>query len=223
MNATDRARVAGEIVLHPVALAGLALLVLNDHVLKGAAPAWLTGKLSDVAGLVLLPFLALALLDVVRRRQPPGVRAAAVAAAATALAFSAVKLVEPLRSAAAVAGGWLRAPLDALTSLATGTRTTVGGPVVIVADPTDVVAVLACAAVVLVVRRTTRLAQQSAASTACSAAASASVEGTSDVVTIVAARPSSIAPPRLENPGMSPPCPQATTPQLSCVLMSPSP
>ena len=154
MSPTDPARVPGEIVLHPVALAGLALLVLNDHVLKGAAPGWLTGKLSDVAGLAFLPFLILGLLDVARRRRPPDVRAAAVAAAATALAFTAIKLVEPLREVAASTGGWLRAPLDALISPAIGARAPVGGPVAIVADPTDVIAVLACAAVVLVVRRT---------------------------------------------------------------------
>jgi hypothetical protein len=33
----------------------LVVLVLNDHVLKTAYPGWITGKLSDVAGLVLAP------------------------------------------------------------------------------------------------------------------------------------------------------------------------
>lgn len=43
--------------LHPVALAAAAVLVVNDWVLKPwpAAPRWLTGKLSDVAGLVFAP------------------------------------------------------------------------------------------------------------------------------------------------------------------------
>lgn len=43
--------------LHPVALAAAAVLVINDWVLKPwpAAPRWLTGKLSDVAGLVFAP------------------------------------------------------------------------------------------------------------------------------------------------------------------------
>ena len=31
------------------------LLALNDHVLKQAWPGWVTGKLSDVAGLVVAP------------------------------------------------------------------------------------------------------------------------------------------------------------------------
>jgi hypothetical protein len=49
---------------HPAWWLALALLALNDHVLKGAGllPAWLTGKLSDVAGLVVAPVLLAALL-----------------------------------------------------------------------------------------------------------------------------------------------------------------
>lgn len=48
----------------PLFLAALALLVLNDHVLKGAGllPTWLTGKLSDVAGLLIAPVLLAACL-----------------------------------------------------------------------------------------------------------------------------------------------------------------
>ena len=44
-------------------IAALALLVANDHVLKGSgwAPGWLTGKLSDVAGLIFFPLLLVAL------------------------------------------------------------------------------------------------------------------------------------------------------------------
>ena len=40
------------------ALGALAVLVLNDHVLKHACPSWMTGKASDVAGLFLFPILA---------------------------------------------------------------------------------------------------------------------------------------------------------------------
>ncbi|MEV6813172.1 hypothetical protein [Micromonospora sp. NPDC051296] len=42
-------------LIHPVTVAATALLILNDHVLKAAYPGWLTGKLSDVAGLVMAP------------------------------------------------------------------------------------------------------------------------------------------------------------------------
>jgi len=40
---------------HPLALAAAALILLNDFVLRGHAPGWLTGKLSDVGWLVVAP------------------------------------------------------------------------------------------------------------------------------------------------------------------------
>ena len=45
--------------VHPLWIASLALLVVNDHLLKGAGvlPGWLTGKLSDFAGLVVAPLV----------------------------------------------------------------------------------------------------------------------------------------------------------------------
>jgi hypothetical protein len=46
-------------LLNVVFLAGLLLLALNDHVFKGAYGNWWTGKLSDFAGVLILPlFLA---------------------------------------------------------------------------------------------------------------------------------------------------------------------
>ncbi len=42
---------------HPVSLLCIGLLLLNDHVLKTAIPSWLTGKLSDFAGLFFFPFI----------------------------------------------------------------------------------------------------------------------------------------------------------------------
>ena len=59
-----RALPAGEL-LEPVALSAVLLLVLNDWLLKGsgAIPPAVTGKLSDVAGLLFAPLLATACLD----------------------------------------------------------------------------------------------------------------------------------------------------------------
>ena len=42
---------------HPLSVAALVLLALNDHVLKQAWPGFVTGKLSDVAGLVVAPLV----------------------------------------------------------------------------------------------------------------------------------------------------------------------
>ena len=42
-------------LLHPVFLLGLIILLLNDHYLKAEFGNWWTGKLSDFAGVLLLP------------------------------------------------------------------------------------------------------------------------------------------------------------------------
>ena len=45
------------IVFHPFFLSSLTILLINDLILKSHYPGWLTGKLSDFAGLVVLVFL----------------------------------------------------------------------------------------------------------------------------------------------------------------------
>jgi len=44
-------------LLNPIFLACLITLLLNDHYLKYTFPSWLTGKLSDVTGIIILPLL----------------------------------------------------------------------------------------------------------------------------------------------------------------------
>ncbi len=89
----------------------LVVLVVNDHMLKAAWPGFVTGKLSDVAGLILFP----ALLDLVIRR--PG-----VSIAITGVGFTLVKTT--------AAGAWL----------ASEAWTAVWGPSKVLADPTDLLA-----------------------------------------------------------------------------------
>ncbi|MDO3701188.1 hypothetical protein Q3W71_05775 [Micromonospora sp. C28SCA-DRY-2] len=75
---------------HPTTVAALVLLVVNDHLLKPAFPGLLTGKLSDVAGLVLAPPLVAVLLTLLAPRLPA--RTAAVAGLGlVAASFTAVK------------------------------------------------------------------------------------------------------------------------------------
>jgi hypothetical protein len=50
---------------HPAAIAAIALILVNDHVLKPFAPSWLTGKLSDAAWLVIAPLVTAAVLALV--------------------------------------------------------------------------------------------------------------------------------------------------------------
>ena len=87
-------------ILHPVALAALIALVVNDHVGKPCYPGWVTGKLSDAAGLIVFPLLACAVArPVVPRVRPARVLAAAIAA--TMLGFLAIKLWPPATAACA--------------------------------------------------------------------------------------------------------------------------
>lgn len=79
---------------HPCTLLSIGLLLLNDHFLKATAPSWLTGKLSDFAGLFFFPFALLALLawplTALRVRPRP---ALAVAILLTAGWFTVIKTV----------------------------------------------------------------------------------------------------------------------------------
>ncbi|MEU5965496.1 hypothetical protein ABZ777_30175 [Micromonospora parva] len=75
---------------HPATLFALALLLVNDHVLKAAFPGPVTGKLSDVAGLVLAPPLVAVLLTLLLPRLPAR-RAAPVGLATVGAGFAVVK------------------------------------------------------------------------------------------------------------------------------------
>lgn len=105
-------------LLHPLWLVSLGVLVLNDHVLKGASmlPSVVTGKLSDFAGLVVAPVLLAAL---VRVRSPRGW---ALAHVAVGVGFSAIQL------SAVAAATWSAA------------MASIGFPWQITRDPTDLVA-----------------------------------------------------------------------------------
>jgi hypothetical protein len=78
-------------LLHPVSLLAIALLVVNDHVLKAAWPGVVTGKLSDVAGLIFFPLLLAAVAQ--QARPSLRLRPAVIACAAlTALVFASIKV-----------------------------------------------------------------------------------------------------------------------------------
>src|SRR5688572_6358086 len=76
-------------LLHPAWLLSLAVLGLNDHVLKRLVPSLLTGKLSDFAGLFVAPALLATLLRV---RRP---RALVLCHVAVALGFAVIKVWPP--------------------------------------------------------------------------------------------------------------------------------
>lgn len=93
------------LLVRPWPLVGLAVLAVNDHVLKGSGllPGVVTGKLSDFAGLLFFPLLlvtlydlALAVVNAALRRQAvlasPTTMQLVVACLATGAFFSAVQI-----------------------------------------------------------------------------------------------------------------------------------
>ncbi|GAB1819997.1 hypothetical protein [Herbidospora sp. RD11066] len=92
----------------PLTVLALVVLVVNDHLLKFTWPGVVTGKLSDVAGLIVAP----AVLDLLLRRP-------AVSIAVTGVGFTLVKATET--------GAWLASEAWSL----------VWGPSLILADLTD--------------------------------------------------------------------------------------
>lgn len=56
--------------MKPQVLFSVAFLILNDHLLKGWAPGWLTGKLSDLCGLYFAPIFLCALFWIFSQRKP---------------------------------------------------------------------------------------------------------------------------------------------------------
>lgn len=101
----NKSKSAFDALLHPLWLGSLALLVINDHVLKGAGllPPWLTGKLSDFAGMLVAPLVLACLLRLESRAAWAGAHLAvgAVFAAinvspACARAFESLTALTPL-------------------------------------------------------------------------------------------------------------------------------
>jgi hypothetical protein len=85
----------GDGLLNPAALGAIALLLLNDHRWKLDHPGVVTGKLSDIAGLVFFPLLLQAAWELARAasRRPfhPSRRLLVGAVVATGLVFTLVK------------------------------------------------------------------------------------------------------------------------------------
>ena len=147
--ARERRRgVAGDALLHPVALVAIATLVVNDQLLKAAAPGLLTGKLSDVAGLVFFPLLLVAAAELVSGtlRRPwrgPSPRAITLAVAFTGLAFAAVKVTPFGEAAYEALLGAAQWPFRAVGGLAGGSGVPPFAQVELTRDPTDLVALAA--------------------------------------------------------------------------------
>ena len=140
---------AADALLHPITLAALGLLLLNDHVLKAAWPGPVTGKLSDLAGLAFFPILLLSAWELTLvlggRWRTPTFRALATAVALSALGFALVKIVPSATEGWAwllgAAQWWLLLPSRLLVGLPLPPI----APAAVVADPSDLMTVPALA------------------------------------------------------------------------------
>lgn len=101
-------------LVHPLPLAAVLVLAINDHWLKGAGllPQALTGKLSDFAGLFYFPLLLVALLRggavLVGWAQPRAAGWVAwVAIAATGVVFAGAKLSLTVNALLSAHWGWM--------------------------------------------------------------------------------------------------------------------
>lgn len=96
------------VILTPLFAVSVATLLVNDHVLKAAWPGWVTGKLSDVAGVAMVVLGLTALL-----------RSRSVAFGLTTVGFAALKTIAAVAVwAAPVLGGVTRTdPTDLLALL----------------------------------------------------------------------------------------------------------
>jgi hypothetical protein len=126
-------------LLHPVALVAMIVLGVNDHWGKAAWPGLVTGKLSDVAGLVFFPLLLQALWELgggaVRRR------VLLICCVATALTFAAVKVWPPAHALYEHGLGLLQWPYWAARAALVGGPVPGWRPVALEADATDLVAI----------------------------------------------------------------------------------
>lgn len=120
----DAHRINLRILRHPIIITSVICLLINDHLLKPIAPSYLTGKISDFAGLFFFPFLLMTLLSLLldRLKVTPH-RTAVVSFLTTLIWFSLIKV-------------W--APANALT--ASVISSLLGTSVSIALDPTDLAA-----------------------------------------------------------------------------------
>lgn len=128
---------ARDLLLHPIALLAIAVLVANDHVWKQSHPCWLTGKLSDAAGLAFFPLLVLVALE---RWIRPQTRALALSIVTTAVAFALVKTSPAASGAFGHVLGLAQWPVYAIAAAVHGEAIPGVVPAYVVTDPTDLLA-----------------------------------------------------------------------------------
>jgi hypothetical protein len=133
-----RQALPGDLLVRPVPIVAGVVLALNDHVLKAQIGDTITGKLSDAAGLVFVPLLLLALLELGRAAcrvaWPITYRDVVTVVILVGGALVAAKLSVPAAHAFGDVGGVLRYPFRGRLNAVTITH-----------DPSDLLTIPALA------------------------------------------------------------------------------
>jgi hypothetical protein len=132
-------------VTRPLAVVAVLVLFVNDHWLKQIHPGFVTGKLSDVAGMVFFPLLlhtfVWAAVPARRRTVRLFEQTLLAACLATAIVFALTKTLLSANQAYRLIWGVMLWPLRALHAIARGAASPGFARVCLVRDPSDLVAV----------------------------------------------------------------------------------
>lgn len=134
----------GDGLLNPIALAALAVLILNDQALKAAWPGPVTGKLSDVAGLVVAPLALQAVAEMalaaMGRWEGPSRWVLWAGIAIVGVGFAAIQLWPPAVELYRIALGTAQWPIRAAVAVLTGEPIPAIAPVAATPDAADLLA-----------------------------------------------------------------------------------
>jgi hypothetical protein len=119
-------------MVRPLPLLAVAVLVVNDHLLKQCFPGVITGKLSDFAGLFFFPLFLVDAMGLVRKTSRVTLVGACIA---TAVVFALVKTTALGHSVYCIGLGALQAPIRGSFHRVRMTM-----------DATDLVALVSCLA-----------------------------------------------------------------------------
>jgi hypothetical protein len=138
-------RFPGDLLLLPVATVSLAILIVNDHVLKERYANAVTGKLSDFAGLVFFPLFLVALIEVVRaavrlRSWQLPAQALTTCVVLTGVVFTLAKTWASATNAFRIGTGVFEWPVVAMKAGVVGSHLPGLPPAHLVRDATDLIA-----------------------------------------------------------------------------------